>query len=299
MKILLFGKNGQIGSELQRARLPGAEVVALGRSEVELSDRAGLSQVLSAYKPDIIVNAAAYTAVDRAESEKINVFKINHEAVGAMADYARDQGALLVHYSTDYVFDGEKPGAYVETDPPNPQNVYGRSKWVAEETILRSDCKALIFRTSWVFSPGGRNFIKTILELAKTRDVLDVVADQYGAPTAAEFIADLTWLAITAYDRGTLKDKIYHLTATGKTSWYELACYVLARARARGVALKLKPEKIRPVTTEAYGALAKRPKNSCLDTRVLSSALNISFPNWKMYVDPMVDTLIHTENVSS
>ena len=199
MKILLLGKDGQVGKELRRTLLPLGHVIAIGRADHNLEDLSGLSHLLNLHHPDMIVNAAAYTAVDKAESDKDAAFLVNANMLQVLADYAKNNNVLLVHYSTDYVFDGQKQEPYIETDTVNPQSVYGASKRAGEEIILNSGCKHLIFRTSWVFSSGGKNFIKTILQLAKERDSLRIVADQYGAPTSAELIADVTALAIASY----------------------------------------------------------------------------------------------------
>ena len=199
MKIVLLGANGQVGRELRRTLLPLGEVLAWDRSRADLLDLPRLQDALARHKPEVIVNAAAYTAVDKAESDEATARKVNSEAVAMLAAHAGASGALLVHYSTDYVFDGLKPGAYVETDPANPQSAYGRTKLAGEEAVRQSGCKALLFRTSWVFSAHGGNFVKTILRLAGEREELKVVADQHGAPTSAELIADVTALAMVGY----------------------------------------------------------------------------------------------------
>jgi len=291
MKILLIGKNGQVGHELQRTLLPLGELVVLGRDALDLSDPAALKQVLESQAADVIVNASAYTAVDRAEADEAGAMAVNAAAVSAMAAYARSHDALLVHYSTDYVFDGDKQAPYIEDDVTAPQSAYGRSKRAGEEAILASACKALVFRTSWVFSAHGGNFIKTMLRLAGERDSLNVVADQFGAPTSAELIADVTALAIAAYRRGALADGIYHLTAAGETSWHGLASYAIERAQARGLALKVAAAQIKPIPTEAYPLPARRPRNSRLDTSKLSSALGLQMPAWQVYVDRLIDQL--------
>lgn len=291
MKILLIGKNGQVGQELQRTLLPLGEVAALGRESLELGDLAALKQVLAAQAPAVIVNASAYTAVDRAESDEALATAVNAGAVAAMAAYAREHGALLVHYSTDYVFDGTKEAPYREDDATAPQSAYGRSKRAGEEAILASGCQALVFRTSWVFSSHGGNFIKTMLRLAGERDSLSVVADQFGAPTSAELIADVTALAIAAHRRGALAGGIYHLTAAGATSWHGLASYAIERAIAHGASLKVDPSQIKPIPTEAYPVPAKRPRNSRLDTSKLCGALGLQMPDWKVHVDRLIDQL--------
>jgi len=291
MKILLIGKNGQVGRELQRTLLPLGELVALGRDGLDLSDLAAVKQVLASQRADVIVNASAYTAVDRAEADEAGAVAVNATAVGAMAEYASARGALLVHYSTDYVFDGDKAGPYREDDATAPQSAYGRSKRAGEEAILASGCKALVFRTSWVFSAHGGNFIKTMLRLAGERDSLNVVADQIGAPTSAELIADVTALAVATYRRGALASGIYHLTAAGSTSWHGLASYAIEGAKARGAAIKVDPAQIKPIPTEAYPLPAKRPKNSRLDTGKLAGALGLQLPDWKIHVDRLLEQL--------
>jgi dTDP-4-dehydrorhamnose reductase len=298
MKILLLGKDGQVGRELQRTLLPLGEVVALGRSEADLDNLSSLRGMLHAHTPDIIVNAAAYTAVDKAGSDEATAYKINAEAVGVMASYACHSGVLLVHYSTDYVFDGQKTGAYVEADAANPQSVYGGSKRAGEEAILQSGCSALIFRTGWVFSAHGRNFIRTILRLAKERESLNVVADQHGASTSAELIADVTALAIAGHRSRAISNGIYHLTAAREITWYGLACHVLERVLANGATLISKPQQIHAIPTEAYPLPAKRPKNSRIDTGALSSALGLHLPDWKIHVDRVVDQLTRLETVA-
>ena len=212
-----------------------------------------------------------------------------------MAEYARYNGALLVHYSTDYVFDGQKEGAYIETDVANPLSVYGKSKRAGEEAVQQGGCHHLIFRTSWVYSSHGSNFIKTILRLSKERDALNIVADQIGAPTSAELIADVTALAIAAYRSDILPEGMYHLTASGETSWYGLASYVVERAIAKGAELKLDATKIRAITTEDYPTPAKRPTNSRLDNTRLTDRLGFLMPEWEFHVGRVVDQILKME----
>ena len=295
MKILIFGKDGQVGRELQRTLSMLGEVVPLGQADVDLTDFDKLREVLAAQAPEIIVNAAAYTAVDKAESEAATAFKINAEAVEVMAHYARYNGALLVHYSTDYVFDGEKQGAYVEQDVTNPLNAYGKSKRAGEEAVQQGGCHHLIFRTSWVYSSHGNNFIKSMLRLAQERDALNIVADQIGAPTSAELIADVTALALVGYRADLVPEGIYHLTASGETSWYGLASYAIGQARIMGAQLKLDPAMIHPITTEEYPLPAKRPKNSRLDNSKLVARLGFEMPAWQFHVDRVVDQLLEQE----
>lgn len=296
MKILLLGKNGQVGTELQRTLLPLGAVAALDRSTADLEKTATLRSVLESHSPDVIVNAAAYTAVDKAETNQKAAHAVNAESVAVIAAYAKERDALLVHYSTDYVFDGSKQSPYEPADTTNPLSVYGATKRQGEEEIEASGCRFLVFRTSWVFSAHGGNFVKTILRLAKERDALSIVADQHGAPTSAELIADVTALAIAGHRQGLCKSGFYHLTADGHTTWHGFASHIVARAAANGVALKTTVERITPISTDAYPLPAARPKNSRLDTSALSSALLLQFPDWTVHVNRTVDQLTTLEH---
>jgi len=289
MRILLLGKNGQVGRELQRTLLPIGEVTALGRDELDLEETDKISSVLEAHRPDIIVNAAAYTQVDRAESAPDAAFRANCEAVDIIARYARQNNVLLVHYSTDYVFDGSKDTPYLESDETNPLSTYGRSKRAGEQAIEESGCRFILLRTSWVFSAEGSNFINTILRLAHERTSLRVVADQFGAPTSAELIADVTAMALVAHRRDHFADGVYHLTAAGRTSWHGLACYVVRRAAELGFDLKLGADDIEPIATEEYPLPAVRPRNSSLNTNALTGGLGLIMPDWTVHVDRMLD----------
>ena len=297
MKLLLLGKNGQVGQELSRSLLPLGTLTALGRSELDLMDKQALDQTLKQLKPQIIVNAAAYTAVDKAEHDEAAAWHLNASIVSFLAQYAKKNNALLVHYSTDYVFDGKKKGAYQETDLTQPLNVYGASKLAGEQALLTSGCSGLIFRTSWVYSAHRHNFIKTILNLARHKESLRVVDDQWGAPTSAELIADVTAHAIAGYRRGQIGNGIYHLAAAGQTTWHGLACYAVERALLKDAKLSLKVNTIEPITTEEYALPAKRPKNSILDMSVLSSALDLYLPHWYVYVDRMINQLYCTHSI--
>ncbi len=296
MKILLLGKNGQVGTELQRTLLALGTLIALDRSTADLEKPAMLRTVLETHSPDVIVNAAAYTAVDKAETNREAAQAVNAESVAVIADYAKAHDALLVHYSTDYVFDGFKASPYEPADATHPLSVYGATKRQGEEAIVASGCRFLVFRTSWVFSAHGSNFVKTILRLAKEREALNIVADQHGAPTSAELIADVTALAIAGHRQGLCKSGIYHLTAAGHTTWHGLACHIVARAAANGVVLKAAVERISPIPTEAYPLPAPRPKNSRLDTAALSDALLLQFPDWTVHVNRTVDQLTTLEH---
>lgn len=296
MKILLLGKDGQVGWELQRSLAPLGQVLALNsRSQVHCGDLAnlpGLAETVRAYAPDVIVNAAAYTAVDKAESDRDQAFKVNAEAVGVLARAAADCGALLVHYSTDYVFAGQGTQPWREDDAVAPLNTYGESKLAGEQAIQAAGCQHLILRTSWVYAARGNNFAKTMLRLAAERDSLGVIDDQHGAPTGAELIADITAHAITATRRNPALAGLYHLAAGGETTWCGYARFVLEQAAAQGVALKAHAEQVNPLTTDAYPTPAKRPFNSRLDTQKLQKAFALTLPDWRQGVARML-TEIH------
>ena len=288
MKVLLFGKNGQVGWELQRSLAPLGELVALGSSGHaglcgDLSDLAGLAETVFKVKPDVIVNAAAYTVVDKAESEPEQARLINALAPGVLADEAQKLGAWFVHYSTDYVFDGSGGQFWQETDATGPLNVYGRTKLEGEQAVTRC-AKHLIFRTSWVYAARGANFAKTMLRLAQERDHIKVIDDQIGAPTGAELIADVTALALRAVLQQPEQAGIYHLAAGGEASWFDYARFVIEQARQRGLPIKVAPEAIEPIPTRAYPLPAKRPHNSRLDTRKLKQSFDLALPDWRVGV---------------
>jgi dTDP-4-dehydrorhamnose reductase len=291
--ILLLGKDGQVGWELQRSLAPLGPQVALGRRECDVGDLAALRTAIREIGPRLIVNAAAYTAVDRAEQERDLAFRINREAPGVMAEEARRLGIPLVHYSTDYVFNGEKAEPYVETDAPDPQSVYGSSKLAGEQAIAKAGARAVVFRTSWVFGEKGGNFVRTILRLAKERESLRVVADQFGAPTPAALIADVTAHAIAHHDREgwPAAAEIYHLTASDSVSWHAFAVAIVTAARDQGLSLRLKPESIDPIPTEAYPLPAKRPRNSRLSCERLERRYSLVLPSWEPYLQRMLNNL--------
>jgi dTDP-4-dehydrorhamnose reductase len=293
MRILLLGKDGQLGWELQRSLAPLGEVCALSRKTLDLEDLNAISHCVRDHRPNLVVNAAAYTAVDMAESEPWKAQAINAEAAGMLAEESRRLNAWLVHYSTDYVFDGMKPTPYVETDMKNPLSVYGKTKCEGEEQIRRINPKHVIFRTSWVYATRGHNFLRTIIRLAKQKEVLQVVADQYGAPTSAELIADVTALAWHYLTRSCSREALagtYHLTATGSTSWYQYAEYVLALVRAQGVTLKA--EEVQPISTEAYPVRATRPRNSRLDINKVSETFGLQLPGWQCHIERAVNSFV-------
>lgn len=298
MKILLLGKDGQVGHELRHALSSLGELVACGRSEADLTRTDELVTLVWRERPDVIVNAAAYTAVDKAESEPDLAARINAHAVAVLAREAKAVDAWLVHYSTDYVFDGERQGAYREDDPTTPLNVYGRTKLAGEDAIQASGCRYLVFRTSWVYGTHGHNFVKTILRLAAERDELNVVVDQRGAPTSAELIAAVTARAITAAVGGAMPPGIYHLAPTGETTWHGFAQRIVRLACRAGLALRLTSEGVRPIATEAYPTPARRPRNSRLDTSRLADVLGLTLPDWRDDVSRTVERLV-TEEIGS
>ncbi|PHN45500.1 dTDP-4-dehydrorhamnose reductase [Pseudomonas syringae pv. atrofaciens] len=299
MKILLLGKNGQVGWELQRALAPLGEVIALDRQGADglcgdLADLERLAATVRALAPDVIVNAAAYTAVDKAESEPDLAMLINGEAPGVLAKEAAALGAWLIHYSTDYVFDGSGEQQWREDAATGPLSVYGRSKLMGEQAIQASGAKALILRTSWVYAARGHNFAKTMLRLATERDSLNVVADQYGAPTGAELIADVTaqiLYRVRADQNPAALAGIYHMAAAGETSWHGFAQFVLEHAARNGVALKVAPDQIGAIPTEAYPVPAPRPRNSRLALSKLETAFQLKMPSWQQGAQRMLDEI--------
>ncbi|QJQ19695.1 dTDP-4-dehydrorhamnose reductase [Pseudomonas sp. SK] len=299
MKILLLGKNGQVGWELQRALAPLGELIALDRQGEsglcgDLANLEGLAATVRSLAPDVIVNAAAYTAVDKAESEPALAARINAEAPGVLAREAAKLGAWLIHYSTDYVFDGSGQRQWQEDAPSAPLSVYGRTKREGELAIQASGAAAVVLRTSWVYAARGQNFAKTMLRLSAERDVLKVVADQFGAPTGAELIADVTAHILhrlfRAHDASRLAGT-YHLAAAGETSWHGYAQFVLAHARRSGVALKVSAEQLVAISTEDYPLPALRPRNSRLALAKLEETFNLKMPPWQQGVQRMLDEI--------
>ena len=292
MKILLLGKNGQVGWELQRSLAPLGELVALDRHSVDglsgdLSDLDALRATIRRVSPDVIVNAAAYTAVDKAESDKELADRVNGEASRVMAEEAASLDAWLIHYSTDYVFSGEGSTPWIESDAVAPVNHYGASKLAGEQAIVDSGCKHLIFRTSWVYGARGNNFAKIMLRLAKERESLGVIADQIGVPTGADLIADVTALAIQqAIRRPSTLSGLYHLAAAGEVSWYGYASLVIGFAKAHGEELAVTA--INPIDTKAYPTPARRPLNSRLNTQKLRDNFSLHLPDWQSGVTRML-----------
>lgn len=293
MKILLLGKNGQVGWELQRSLAPLGEVLALDRHSTDfcgdLSQPERLAHTVLAWRPDVVVNAAAHTAVDKAESEPELARCLNATAPAALAQAAAQIGALLVHYSTDYVFNGQGQSPWQEDDATGPLSVYGQTKREGEQAIAASGCAHLIFRTSWVYAARGGNFAKTMLRLAAERERLTVIDDQWGAPTGAELLADVTAHAVVhaLLDRQDLSG-IYHLAAAGETTWHGYASHVIAQARLLKPSLALKVNEIAPVPTSAFPTPAQRPLNSRLNTHKLQQAFGLALPAWQLGVNRML-----------
>jgi dTDP-4-dehydrorhamnose reductase len=285
MRLLLFGCNGQVGWELQRSLAPLGELIALDFDSndypADFTRPQALIATVRAMAPDVIVNAAAYTAVDKAESEPDVARAVNAEAPAALAGAAAELGAWLVHYSTDYVFDGSGDTARSETALTGPLNVYGATKLEGEEAIRRSGCRHLILRTSWVYSARGGNFARTILKLAADRDALKVVDDQFGAPTGADLLADVTAHALHMTALEPALAGTYHVTASGHTSWHAYACCVIEQARARGIAVRVSADRIEPVASSAFTTAARRPLNSRLDCSRLQAAFRLRMPDWR------------------
>lgn len=301
MKILLLGKNGQVGWELQRALQPLGEVIALDRHQNEhglSGDLANFEQIqyaIEQVQPEIVVNAAAYTAVDKAESDQENADLINHLAVKNIAELCQKNKALLIHYSTDYVFNGEGEKAWSEIDQTDPVNLYGSTKRLGEIALEQSGCTFINFRTCWVYGSHGHNFIKTMLKLASNREELSIINDQVGAPTGAALIADVTAQALRYYLLNNKEQQKqltghYHLAASGTCSWFEYAQYVFELAKQNGQSLAI--QKINAIETIAYPTPAKRPLNSRLNTSKLQSNFKIHLPDWKLGVAQVLEEII-------
>ncbi|WP_025733159.1 dTDP-4-dehydrorhamnose reductase [Carnimonas nigrificans] len=292
MNILLLGANGQVGWALRRSLSVLGRVTALGRENTavgcgDLNDAEGIERTLMQLKPDVIVNAAAYTAVDAAEENQQHAFDINAQAPALLARLAKRLNALLVHYSTDYVFDGSGSSSWQEDSPTGPLNVYGASKLAGEKAICASGCRALILRTSWVFSTQGKSFISTMMRLIREKPALSVVADQWGAPTSAELIADMTAFVLRSVivEKAPLTSSILHLTAAGETSWFEYACFIKQLLEEAGE----KPlAEITPVTTSEYPTPAARPLNSRLNTESITALTGLTLPAWQRGVERAV-----------
>lgn len=296
MKILLLGKNGQVGWELQRALAPLAEVIALDRSGLgdfsgDMSQPQAIRETILKLKPNVVVNASAYTAVDLAESESELADLINHQAVKVIADVCHQEQILFVHYSTDYVFSGLGTQPFTETDVVATLNVYGKTKALGEQAIIDSGCDHLIFRTSWVYAAKGKNFLKTMLNLAQQRQELSIINDQVGAPTSAELIADITVHAIPQVLANQQKAGIYHLVASGETTWFDYANFIFKQARILGQTLQV--EKVNPIATSAYPTPAVRPHNSRLHNAKSQNTFELILPQWQKGVERTLAELIN------
>jgi dTDP-4-dehydrorhamnose reductase len=295
-RILITGINGQLGFELRRSLAMLGECICLDRQQLDLSRPDDIAAVLDQTQPDIIVNPAAYTAVDKAESEAQLAHAVNTIAPAAMANWAAAKNALLLHYSTDYVFDGDKADAYLEEDTSNPQSVYGQSKWQGEQAIRASGANHIILRTSWVVGVHGGNFLKTIMRLARERDSLNVVADQIGAPTPAALIADVTAHIIKQWQVEPPKMPLgtYHLASSGSTSWHGYTEYLLALAERYSIALQLKPENLHAIPSSAYPTPAKRPGNSRLNCSKIEHAFGLTMPAWQSGVEHVFQQIFNS-----
>lgn len=301
MKLLILGKNGQVGWELQRALQPLGEVLALDRYQDaktqycgDISNFDAIARVITQFRPNIVVNATAYTAVDQAETDLEQADLINHLAVKHLAEQCKIMNALLIHYSTDYVFDGQGQIAWQETDEKAPQNAYGHTKLAGEIALEQSKAKFINFRTSWVYGTHGNNFIKTMLKLAKSKDELNIIADQIGVPTGAALIADVTAQVIRYYDFNPDQHHDlhghYHLAPQGETSWYDYAQFIFEQARQKGIELQIK--QVEAIPTTAYPTPAKRPLNSRLNTQKLQQTFYIHLPEWQQGVEHAIAEMI-------
>lgn len=294
--ILVTGGNGQVGFELRRSFAPLGRVVVLDRQACDLTDQAALRRVLREHRPDVVLNPAAYTAVDRAQTEPELAHAVNAVAPGVLAEEARALGCLLVHYSTDYVFDGDQPSPYAETDPVAPRSEYGKSKLAGEQAVAAVGGPNLVLRTSWVAGQHGGNFAKTMLRLARERETFNVVADQFGAPTTAALIADVTAQIVGRFwlhgERDHFPAGLYHLAAAGEVSWHLYAREVLTYAAHRGAALKATPDRVLPIPARDYPLPAPRPMNSRLDTSLLRRTFGVHLPHWQDGIHHLLDQIL-------
>jgi dTDP-4-dehydrorhamnose reductase len=295
MKILLTGKDGQLGFELQRALRPLGEIIAVNRQQCDLAKPDSIRSIIQSVKPDLIINSAAYTSVDLAETEISLAKAINADAPGIIGEEASKLGASVIHYSTDYVFDGTKLDPYIETDLTNPHSIYGKTKRDGESALLASCPKTLIFRSSWIVGMHGRNFAKTILRLAEEKETLNVISDQFGSPTSAILISDVTAKIVGETKISNLENipyGLYHLVASGETTWYEYARFVVGKAIESGKNIKLLPDNIKPISSLDYPQPAKRPRNSRMDTQHFQKTFMLELPDWKLGVNKILQGIL-------
>jgi dTDP-4-dehydrorhamnose reductase len=303
LKILLLGKNGQVGHELCRTLPALGSVAGLDYPEIDFERPADLAALVHREAPDVVVNAAAYTAVDRAEAEPDRARLVNADAVAALAAAAAGRGALFVHYSTDYIFDGTKAGPYLETDAPAPLGVYGATKLAGEQAAATAS-RHYVLRTSWVHGAHGANFVRTILRLAREREELRVVDDQIGVPTSAALLADVTAALIgrATHPGAAPAAGVYHVVPRGHTTWHGFARFILERARDRGLPLRVQPEAVQAIPSSAYPTPARRPQNSRLDTAKITSALGSTLSGWQddaaPVIDALTDELLHSDSAT-
>lgn len=294
MKILLTGKNGQVGFELNKKLLALGDLVAIGREDLDLENSDDIHLFLDQIKPNIIIHTAAYTAVDKAESESKLCYEINVNASRALTSKAIEFDIPIIYFSTEYVFDGLKNEPYLEEDKVNPQSIYAKTKCDSEAAV-RQHKKHIIFRTSWVFGSHGNNFLKTILHLAQEKDALRIVNDQKGSPASAAMLADVTFkIAQNILNIKDFKDYgTYHLTSTGETNWYECACFIVNEAMKLGIHTNITPDQIKAISTDAYPTAAKRPLNSRLSTEKIQKTFMLELPHWEDEVKKVLNELIH------
>ena len=294
MKILLTGKDGQVGFALHKKLASLGEVIATNRDMLDLRDPQAIRAFIDQTQPDIIINPAAYTKVDQAENEPELAYQINAVAPQVLADKASELDILIIHFSTDYVFDGLKHEPYLETDEVNPQSVYGQTKWQGEEAV-RNHKKHIILRTSWVFSSHGQNFLKTLLKLIQEKTSLNVVRDQIGTPASSEALADVTYKIVeTILNDPNFKDfGTYHMTLDNETNWYRYACFITDEAKRLGLQTLMTSKDIKPISSDAYPTLAKRPMNSRLNCTKIKKTFMLELPHWEEEVKRILKTLIH------
>jgi dTDP-4-dehydrorhamnose reductase len=294
MKILLTGKDGQVGFALHKKLLSLGEIIVTNRQELDLRNPDAIKAFIDKTKPNIIINAAAYTEVDKAEAEKLLAHQINAIAPKVLAQKASELNIPLIHFSTDYVFDGLKKEPYLETDEANPQSVYGQTKWEGEEAV-RQHTKHIILRTSWVLSAHGQNFLKTILKLAQEKSSFNVVSDQKGTPTSSQVLADVTYKIVeTILKNPNFKDfGTFHVTSMGDTDWFQYACFIVDEVMRLGLKTTMTSQDIKPISSDAYPTLAKRPMNSRLDTSKIKKTFMLELPHWKEEVKKVLKEIIH------